>query len=315
MSTSTAVARRDAVAEVVATIDRPEYQAQLAEMLPPEVSLAKFTRTAKHAIQVQPDLVNADKQSLYLALVRCAASGLLPDNRESALVVVKARGKEKIQWWPMIGGLRKKAAEHGITLAASVVYANDSFSYSTMPPAVEHAPTPLGHDRGQPIGAFAVALDAHTSRVICPPVVMDVAEIEKVRATSRTSGSEYSPWVRWWDRMACKTVARRLFSEMPLAARAREELVDRVVDAGAVEESVAEVPALANLPTVDPSEEWEETEGEVVEELEGEPDDGTSSVSGASDAVVGSVQTHAPEPSPSDGSLFTDMARQHGLVE
>lgn len=263
----TQVARRDAVAEVVQTIDRPEFQQQLAEALPTGLSLAKFTRTVKLAVQMNPDIVNADRQSLFLAMVKCAASGLLPDGRESALVTVKVKGQEKIQWWPMIGGLRKKAAEHGITLAAAVVHENDTFTYSTMPPAVAHTPTPLGQEKGQPIGAFAVALDDQ-QRVICPPVVMSVEEIEKVRATSRAASSEYGPWVKWWDRMACKTVARRLFSEMPLADRAREDLEEKLddVDAGAVEEASAPVPALANLPDVDLEEEIAEDDTEVVDD-------------------------------------------------
>lgn len=263
---STAVARRDAVQEIVQTIDRPEYKTQLAEMLPASVSVEKFTRTMKHAIQINPELVNADRASLFLSGVRCAASGLLPDGRESAFVVVKVKGKDTVQWWPMIGGLRKKAAEHGITLAAAVVHANDKFSYSTMPPAVQHTPTPLGHLRGDPIGAFAVSLD-DVGRVICPPVVMDVAEIEQVRSSSRNPNSEYSPWVKWWGRMACKTVARRLFQEMPLTGDAREELEQAAAagDPEAVEEATAPVPALAGLPDIDPDELPEVVEG-VVED-------------------------------------------------
>lgn len=263
---TTAVAKRDAVQEIVQTIDRPDYQAQLKEMLPPEVTVQKFTRHLKHAVQTNPEILTADRASLFLAAVKGAASGLLPDGRESAFVVVKEKGVAKVQWWPMIGGLRKKAAEHGITLAASVVYENDDFTYSTMPPAVQHKPTPLGQERGKPLGAFAVALDS-VGRVICPPVVMDVAEIDKVRATSRTGSSEYSPWTKWWDRMACKTVARRLFAEMPLANQAREELLDRLadVDEAEVREVSAPVPALANLPAVDLDEE-EQVEGEVVDD-------------------------------------------------
>ena len=261
---TTAIAKRDAVQDVVAVIDRPDFQQQLAEALPPGVSLAKFTRTVKLAVQLNPEIVGADRSSLFLAMVKCAASGLLPDGRESALVTVKVKGVEKVQWWPMVGGLRKKAAEHGITLAAAVVHENDEFTYSTMPPAVAHTPTQLGQDKGKPIGAFAVALD-NQQRVICPPVVMGVDEIEKVRATSRASSSEYGPWVKWWDRMACKTVARRLFSEMPLAVRAREELEGRLadVDTGAVEEASAVVPALANLPTVDFEEEIDDEQTEI----------------------------------------------------
>lgn len=264
--TGAAVAKRDALQQLVATVDRPEYRQQLAEMLPDPSMVDKFARTMKLGIQKNPELLDADRTSLFLAGVQGAASGLLPDGRESAFVVVKVKGKDTVQWWPMIGGLRKKAAEHGITLAASVVYTNDTFTYSTMPPAVEHKPTPLGQERGDPLGAFAAALD-ETGRVICPPVVMSVDDIEKVRATSRTGSSEYSPWVKWWDRMACKTVARRLFAEMPLRQQEREALVERLadVDEGAVDAATSEVPALAGLPLVDPTE-VEEVEGEVVPE-------------------------------------------------
>jgi recombination protein RecT len=262
---TTAVAKRDAVAEVVAAIGRDDFQQQLKEVLPSSVSLERFTRTTKLAVQLNPEIVAADRKSLFLAMVRCAASGLLPDGRESALVVVKAKGVDKVQWWPMIGGLRKKAAEHGITLAAAVVYANDEFSYSTMPPAVTHTPTPLGQERGLPVGAFAAAL-APDGRVICPPVVMTVDEIEQVRAASRAATSEYGPWVKWWTRMACKTAARRLFAEMPLAGEARDDL-ERVmvdVDDGRVEEASAPVPALANLPL--PNDAWEPVDGEAYED-------------------------------------------------
>lgn len=265
--TSTAVAKREAVQELVAVLDRPEYRRQIEEMLPPKVPTDTFCRHAKLAIQKQPELLDADRPSLFLALVQGAASGLLPDGRESVLVVQKVKGKDTVQWRSMIGGIRKIAAEHGITLAASVIYANDEFAYSKMPPTLHHAPTPLGKEKGDILGAYAVALD-EDGRIICPPVVMDVPDIEKVRATSRSASGEYSPWVKWWDRMACKTVARRLFAEMPLRDQAREQL-ERVVaevDAGEVEEQTAAVPALANLPEVDPADDVIDGQGTLVDD-------------------------------------------------
>ncbi|MCC6640908.1 MAG: recombinase RecT [Deltaproteobacteria bacterium] len=266
--TGTTVAKREAVQELVAVLDRPDYRRQLADMLPPKVSLDTFVRHGKLAIQRQPELLDADRASLFLALVQGAASGLLPDGRESVLVVQKVKGKDTVQWRSMIGGIRKIAAEHGITLAASVIHANDTFTYSKMPPRLEHSPTALGAEKGDVLGAYAVALD-DTGRIICPPVVMDVVEIERVRATSRSATGEYSPWVKWWDRMACKTVARRLFTEMPLADQAREQIERAVadVDTGEVVEASAEVPALANLPEIDPAaDDGEVVEAEIVNE-------------------------------------------------
>jgi hypothetical protein len=48
---------------------------------------------------------------------------------------------------PMIGGYRKIAAKHGITLVADVVRENDAFDWTRMPPRIEHKPA-LG-DRGE----------------------------------------------------------------------------------------------------------------------------------------------------------------------
>lgn len=54
-------------------------------------------------------------------------------------------------------------------------------------------------------------------------------------------------------------------------------------------------------------------EGELVEELGGEPDD-AKIAEGAHSGVVHSVVAHDPESSPSDESLFTEMARKQGLI-
>ena len=56
--------------------------------------------------------------------------------------------------------------------------------------------------------------------------VMTRADVERVRQTSRAKDS--GPWVEWWDRMAEKTVGRRLFKRLPLAGDVR---VARLVNA------------------------------------------------------------------------------------
>ena len=69
-------------------------------------------------------------------------------------------------------------------------------------------------DRGEPIGAYAVARMRDGS----PPIfrVMDKARIEKARAVSK---SKTGPaWSQWWDEMACKTVARNLAKYLPADA-------------------------------------------------------------------------------------------------
>lgn len=256
----TSVAVREKVAQVVETIDRPEFQRQLAEALPATVSVERFTRTTKLAVQLNPDILEADRASLFRAMVRCAQDGLLPDGREAALVKVKVKGKDTVAYWPMIGGFRKKAAEQGFSIEAHVIYSEDTFDFQLgLDPQVTHKPAGLDTDRGQPIGAYAVATGPDGRKYL---EVMSRLEIEAVRATSRAGTSEHGPWVKWWPEMARKTVARRLFKQLPLAS-ANDPVVRREDDA-ALQEATAVVPELAALPTV----EQDEPEQEIVPEEE-----------------------------------------------
>lgn len=258
--TGTAVAKREAVQEVVAVLDRPDFQAQLREALPPSVSLERFTRTAKLAVQLNADLLDVpDKKSLFTSLVRCAFDGLIPDGRQAALVKVKVKGKEQVSYWPMVGGMRYIAANHGYSLEAHCVYANDEFDWELgYEPRVTHKPPPLSSDRGDLIGAYAVATRLADGRKFID--VMSRGEIEEIRGKSPSARFDWSPWNTSTSEMYRKTPAKRLFKQLPLGDL--EEHEHRVVVSDAeVEETTAAVPALANLPDVDP---YEAVEGEIV---------------------------------------------------
>ena len=264
--TSTAIAKRDEVVQnTIAVIDRADFQAQLREALPPSVSLERFTRTAKLAIQLNVELLDvADKKSLFTSLVRCAFDGLIPDGRQAALVKVKVKGKEQVSYWPMVGGMRYIAANHGYSLEAHCVYSNDTFKWELgFNPTIDHQPPRLDEERGELIGAYAVATRLADGRKFVE--VMSRGEIEEVRAKSPSSRFDWSPWNTSTAEMYRKTPAKRLFKQLPLGDL--EEYEHRVVASDAeVEESTAAVPALANLPEVDPV---EVVEGEVVDDEPG----------------------------------------------
>lgn len=267
--TSTSIARRDPVRETVAIIDKQEFRQQLEQALPPNVSLDRFTRTAKLALQLNPDLIDVqDKQSIFTSLVRCAADGLIPDGRQAALVKVKVKGKEQVAYWPMVGGQRYIAANHGYSLEAHCVYAADVFEWELgFSPSVVHRPPPLDRERGDLIGAYAVATRLADGRKFLD--VMSRGEIEAVRAKSPSARFDWSPWNTNTSEMYRKTPAKRLFKQLPLGDVSDAD--DRVIATeGEIEEATAEIPELANLPTVDPSEdEWEPVEGEVQEDEQG----------------------------------------------
>lgn len=262
-----AVAKRDPLQEVCATIDRAEFQAQLGDILPEKVSLKQFTRTSKLAIQLNPDLLDVtDRRSLFISLVKMAADGLLPDGRQAALVKVKVKGKDTIAYWPMVGGLRYIAANHGFSLESHCVYSNDEFKWSLgFEPSLLHQPPGLDQERGELIGAYAVATRLEDGRKFLE--VMSRGEIEDVRAKSPSARFEWSPWNTNTTEMYRKTPAKRLYKQLPLGDLSEAE-VRVIATESEVDTATAEIPALAGLPQVDPSEEYEPVEGEVVDDNE-----------------------------------------------
>lgn len=202
-------------------IDQREVEFKNA--LPAHIPVERFKRVLMTAIQNNPDLVKADRASLFNSAMRAAQDGLLPDGREGAIVIYTTKVKDpdtrrevwinKAQWMPMIGGIRKKVRNSG-TLQdwnAHVVFAHDEFEYELGDePFIRHRPAK--GDRGKAVAAYSVATfkDGTKSRE-----VMSLAEIEKVRAVSRAK--DKGPWVQWWEEMARKTVARRHSKVLPMS--------------------------------------------------------------------------------------------------
>ena len=294
-----------AVRGAAAVIQKPEFKVEVANALIGEsIGAAKFLRVTRTAILKNPDLESADPASVVTAALQCAGFGLLLDGREAAFVTFYDKKKQRnvAQFMPMVAGLRKKAAEHGVQIAAYCVYENDRFEHELgLHPRIEHVPVRLGQERGQMIGCYAVATDRDGLKYVD---VMAKAEVDAIRARSRTS--DRGPWVTDYDEMAKKTVVRRVFKQIPLLQLREPGLF--------VEEPGFELSGggpLHDLPTVNVLDEYEVVVGEVVdEELAGE--EGADSDADAQAGVPGSEQAHAPEPSSADS--FTEQARARGLI-
>jgi recombination protein RecT len=204
-----AVAKIDPANAPLSTVVRG-MQSQFALALPEHVSPERFVRVVVTAIQSNPSLQNADRDSVLGAAIKCAQDGLLPDGREAALVVYGS----KAQYLPMIAGVLAKVRRSGelLTIASHIVYEKDAFTYTLGDDErIEHQPF-LSGPRGKPIAAYAVAKtkDGGIYRE-----VMSIEQIEQVRNVSRAKGA--GPWVQWWDEMARKTVLRRLAKRLPMS--------------------------------------------------------------------------------------------------
>lgn len=267
------VAQRDPMSEVIAGIRSDTFKQQVAVALPTNVTPERFVRIAVTAVQQNPEIITADRNSIIRSLIRCAQDGLMPDGREAALVKF---GAEAV-YMPMIGGFRKIAAEFGWAIDTQVVYANDEFEWELgAKPRLHHKPVGLAGEPGDPIGAYAVATHADGRKLV---EVMRKSEIEKVRNVSKAKAS--GPWRDWTERMWEKTVGRRIFGKLPLGERA-SEVAARVIEASdaeyelgsgepsmTVEQANVSAQIQTKVPESQPlDDEPEHVEGEVVPEEE-----------------------------------------------
>ncbi|HGJ5864894.1 recombinase RecT [Arsenophonus nasoniae] len=188
-------------------------QQGIAALLPAQVTPEQFTRTAATALIENAELQKADKQSLVLALTRCAKDGLMPDGREAALVV----RKQKAVYMPMVDGVIKRARQSGqvANIIAKVVYAQDEFEYviDENGEHLTHRPSFVDGDEVVKVYAFA---KLNSGELVVE--VMSRADVEKIRNTVKSAKDLSSPWVKWFDRMALKTVIHRLARRLPCAS-------------------------------------------------------------------------------------------------
>ena len=210
MSTSTELTPIEAMRGTLVKM-QPEFQAAL----PPQIPVEKFIRTTLTAVQMNPELLGADRRSLLGACMKAAQDGLLLDGREAAPVIFRTKEGPKVQYMPMVGGILKKIRNSGelASISAHVAYDKDHFEYELGDnESITHKPF-LGEDRGKPIAVYAVA---KTKDGAIYREVMSVADVDKVRQASRAKDA--GPWVQWWDEMAKKTVIRRMAKRLPSSA-------------------------------------------------------------------------------------------------
>lgn len=195
-------------------------ETDLKKMLPPSVPSDKFVRTVQTAITLNPDLAEADKNSVLNACMKAAADGLVLDGREAALTIyntkVKRNGQEvwvkMAQYIPMVAGIIKRVRNSGevARLNAFVVHEHDEFEVTYgLEMNLRHKPN-FGKP-GEAIGAYAVCLfkDGEVDFEF-----MSVQQIEGIRARSKAKDS--GPWKSDWSEMARKTVIRRLAKRLPV---------------------------------------------------------------------------------------------------
>lgn len=196
---------------------------QFVAALPPQINADKFARVVMTALQADPKLANADRQSLWNACMKAAADGLLPDGREGALTIYSTKSGnqwiDKVSWMVMIAGLRKKVRNSGdiATWEVETVYEKDEFAYEKGDnPHIKHRPF-IDGDPG-PARAFYSVARLKTGELTFD--VMSRSQVEDVRDkySKKNRDGQFSPaWVKSFDEMGKKTVARRHSKVLPMS--------------------------------------------------------------------------------------------------
>lgn len=184
-------------------------QAALIAALPAHVPVERFKRTVITAVSQNPELLNADRRSLWNACMKAATDGLPPDGRYAALVPFKGQ----VQYMPMVMGVIQRVRNSGAVdyINAKVVYANDTIEHyiDDRGEHFKHIPA-WPKDGGDIVGVYAIARDKAGNSYI---EIMTKAQVERVRQSSHARNA--TPWTQWWDEMARKTVIRRLAKKLP----------------------------------------------------------------------------------------------------
>jgi phage RecT family recombinase len=218
--------------------DLEAYTPNLRDALPADIPVARFKRVLVTAVSQTPELLYADRRSLFNSAIKCAVDGLIPDGRQAALVVFNTRVKQRdprtgldnirnidmVQYMPMVAGLRERMRKSGevASATAEAVFERDQFSYRLGDdPYISHEPPPLGVPRGQVIGAYAII------RLRNGEVIRDVLDRPTIEAARNVSRAKTSPmWTNFYWEGAKKTALRRASKQAPFSSELRQ-VIDR----------------------------------------------------------------------------------------
>lgn len=242
-----------------------QYRGDYTQLLPSHINADAWIRLATGALRKDKSLLQAatsNPASFMSALSTAARLGLEPGTEQYYLTPRKTKTGSEVLGIVGYQGIIELIYRAGAvsSVIAECVYSADSFDYQ--PGRDERPIHRIDWDaphRGELrlVYAYAVMKDGATSKV----VVMNKAAIDKVKASSASARSDYSPWSTNPDAMWLKSAVRQLGKWVPTSAEfIREQL-------RAVRDVAHETPAMsASLSDVLAGEDTINTEsGDVYE--------------------------------------------------
>lgn len=191
----------------------PEIKKALPSVITPE----RFTRMVFTALSSNPTLQECTPQSFLGSMMQAAQLGLEPNTPigQAYLIPYKNHGRLECQFQLGYKGLIDLAYRSGEIkdIQAHEVYENDTFEYEFgLEPKLKHIPATS--NRGEVIMYYAVF---HMVNGGYGFEVMSKDDIVKhAQKTSQSYGTSFSPWNKYFDEMAKKTVVKKCLKYAPI---------------------------------------------------------------------------------------------------
>lgn len=191
----------------------PEIKKALPSVITPE----RFTRMVFTALSSNPKLQECTPQSFLGSMMQAAQLGLEPNTPIGQAYLIPYKNHSRLECQFQLGykGLIDLAYRSGEIkdIQAHEVYENDKFEYEFgLEPKLKHIPATS--NRGEVIMYYAVF---HMVNGGYGFEVMSKDDIIKhAQKASQAYGSSFSPWNKYFDEMAKKTVIKKCLKYAPI---------------------------------------------------------------------------------------------------
>jgi recombination protein RecT len=204
-----------------------QHQPRLKAIAPRDVDVTRFSAALMADVRSNQRLAECNPMTVLGAFIRSTQLGLEPGSQLGQAYFVPFKGECQL----VIGyrGMIELAYRSGkvASISARTVYENDVFEWELgTDERITHKPAT--GDRGPLVAVYAMA-KLTTGGVHFE--VLDMAEIEKAKRASKSSG--FGPWKDHYEEMAKKTAIRRLFKYLPVGTElSRAVALDEKAESG-----------------------------------------------------------------------------------
>ena len=216
-------------------LESPEFQGQIAKVMPRHMKPERMARVAITAMTRNPMLAECTPESFFKCMLDLSALGLEPDGRRAHLIPFKNNSEGTVVCTLIVDykGLAELAYNSGVVsyLHADVVRDGDIFDFSKGE-LRNHVPWFLRRDADKPeesgpvFAAYALARLKDGSEKV---EVMSLDEINSIRNASQgykmaVKYGKPTSWTTNETEMQKKTAFRRLTKWLPLSPEIRDRL-------------------------------------------------------------------------------------------